>query len=83
MSRQLTMTQIQEELQGVIHNLQDLAGRQGMPFRGVVFERLDVAYRDFGVDAWRITIEPAKPQWTPPPTAPDVTIEDSEPEPEA
>lgn len=59
MSRSLNLVKVQEDLQAVVHDLLDLGSRSRQPFTGIVFEELDVAYRDQGVATWRITIEPA------------------------
>lgn len=55
------MRKVMEDLQGVLHDLQDISGRAGQPFRGIVIHGLEHAYRDFGTSSWTIVIEPSRP----------------------
>jgi len=50
-----------EDLQGVLHDLQDISARAGQPFQGIVINDLEQAWRDQGVFNWTIRIEPSRP----------------------
>lgn len=58
----MTLTKVMEDLQVVLHDLQDLSARSGQPFRGIVIRDLVVQWRDQGAAPWTIRIEPARPE---------------------